>query len=331
MAKVDLVIPNLNGLRFLKPCLDSVLTQTFRDVQVWLVDDGSSDGSVEFVRTHYPQVNVIANATNEGFSAGNNKAIRAGTAEFVATLNNDTTVEAAWLASLVDAMDSGPRIGMCASKMIFASRRDMINSAGILIDRTGIAWDRLGGAPDDTSESAVQPVFGPCAGAALYRRAMLDEIGLFDEDFSGYLEDTDLAWRARWAGWQALYVPQARVYHFHTGTYPAPTKSRLLGRNKVWLIAKNYPSPYLLAYLPLIACYDLAAVVFAIASRRDLNALRGRWVGLRGLPAMLRKRRTLVRRTSSSQIMQWLAPVEAPWRVSRRYRHLRTTETGSAR
>ena len=322
MAQVDLVIPNLNGLRFLKPCLDSVLTQTFRDIQVWLVDNGSTDGSVPYVQMHYPQVRLIANTTNKGFSAGNNQAIRAGAAELVATLNNDTTVEPQWLETLVDAMLADARVGMCASKMLFADRRDTINSAGVVIDRVGIAWDRLGGEVDKPDEDAVRPVFGPCAGAALYRRAMLDEIGLFDEDFFAYLEDTDLAWRARWAGWQALYVPAARVYHFHTGTFPAPIKSRLLGRNKVWLIAKNYPSPYLLAYLPLIAFYDLAAVVFAIASRHDLNALRGRWVGLRGFVAMWRKRRTLVRRVSASHMMNLLAPIEAPRRVHRRYTHL---------
>jgi len=322
MARVDLVILNLNGLHFLKPCLDAVLAQTFHDVQVWLVDNGSTDGSVTFVKTHYPQVNLITNPTNEGFSAANNKAIRAGVAEYVATLNNDTAVEPGWLSALVGAMDANPRIGMCASKMIFASRRDTINSAGIVIDRVGIAWDRLGGQTDDRREDAPQPVFGVCAGAALYRRAMLDEIGLFDEDFFAYLEDADLAWRAQWAAWRAIYVPQARVYHHHTGTSPAPFKSRLLGRNKVWLIAKNYPTLYLLMYLPLIVLYDLTAVAFAVLSRRDLNALRGRLAGLRGLPAMLRKRRRLTRRASGSQIMRLLAPVEPPWRVRRRYQHI---------
>lgn len=325
MARVDLIILNWNGRRFLEPCLEAVLAQTYRDFQIWIVDNGSTDGSVAFIRTRYPQARLIVNASNRGFAAANNQAIRAGTAEYVATLNNDTEVEPAWLEALVQAMDAHPRVGMCASKMLFAGSQTVINSAGIVIDRVGIAWDRSGGQRDDPHEDKMQFVFGACAGAALYRRAMLDEIGLFDEDFFAYLEDVDLAWRAQWAGWQSLYIPQARLYHRHSATAKegSPFKNHLLGRNKVWLIAKNYPAPHIWAYLPLIVGYDLASVIYAVLARGDLGPLQGRLAGLLGLFRVLRTRRALIRRCSSSAIMRQLAPLDPPWRVLDRYRHIR--------
>ena len=191
VMQVTIVILNWNGKRFLAPCLDAVLAQTFRDFEIVLVDNGSSDGSVQFLQRHYPQVRLIVNQRNLGFAAANNQAIRASGSEFVATLNNDTEVEPGWLEALVATVQSDSQVGMCASKMLFAHRRDVINSAGIALDRVGIAWDRLGGRPDDPTTAAPEEVFGPCAGAALYRRQMLDEIGLFNENLP-VCEDYDL-------------------------------------------------------------------------------------------------------------------------------------------
>ena len=324
--RVTVVILNWNGRRFLAPCLDAVLAQTFRDFEIVLVDNGSSDGSVDFLRAHYPQVRLVANAHNVGFAAGNNQAMRASQSEFVATLNNDAVPEPEWLEKLVGAMESDERVGACASKMLFAHRRDVVNSAGIAIDRAGIAWDRLGGQLDTPSSGALEPVFGACAGAALYRRRMLDQVGLFDEDFFAYMEDVDLAWRAQWAGWRALYVPGARVYHHHSATAGegSPFKNRLLGRNKVWLIVKNYPVPHLAWYLPAIVGYDAAAVVYALLLRRDWSPLQGRLAGLRGGWGMLRARRQArrCRRVGGGQVLRCMEPLSAPWRVVERYRHI---------
>jgi GT2 family glycosyltransferase len=333
--QVTVIILNWNGRHYLVPCLDAVLAQTFRDLEVILVDNGSTDGSVELIRATYPQIRLIVNERNLGFAVGNNQAIRASQSEFVATLNNDTEVAPDWLEQLVMAMKGRSQVGACMSKMLFADRPTTINSAGILLDRLGIAWDRLGGQPDDPTTSAPQMIFGACAGAALYRRAMLDEIGLFDEDFFAYLEDVDLAWRAQLADWETLYVPTAQLYHFHsaTGVEGSPFKSRQLGRNKTWLIAKDYPTPHLWAYLPLILFYDLVAVAYATIARRDLNPLWGRLIGLRGLPAMLRKRRELERcqRISAAEMMRRMAPIEAPWRVLARYRHIRAPDEIASR
>ncbi|MBN1954760.1 MAG: glycosyltransferase family 2 protein [Anaerolineae bacterium] len=322
--QVTVIILNWNGQHFLAPCLDAVLAQTFRDFALIVVDNGSTDGSIEFMRDRYPQLQLIANERNLGFAAGNNQAIRASRSEFVVLLNNDTEVEPGWLAALVRAATDDERVGICASKMLFAHRRNVINSAGILVDRAGIAWDRQGGQIDNPQEREWEPVFGACAGAALYRRAMLDEIGLFDEDFFAYLEDADLAWRAQWAGWQARYVPQARVYHHHSGTARegSPFKNHLLGRNKIWMIAKNYP--LLPWYLPVIVSYDVAAVAYTLLRNRDASPLQGRLASLRGIPAMLRKRRMIQRRrrVKGREILRRLEPLSSPWRIPERYDHL---------
>ena len=326
--KVSVVLVNWSGLHHLEDCLPSLVAQTYSDFEVILVDNASTDNSVEWVREHYPQVRILCNETNVGFAAANNQAIRASAAPYVVTVNNDTRADPGWLAALVAIAESDPGVGMCASKMIFADRPNVINSTGINLDAAGIAWDRRGGELDNHQETEPVEVFGPCAGAALYRRAMLDEIGLFDEDFFAYLEDVDLAWRARLAGWRCLYVPAARVYHIHSATAVegSPFKNRLLGRNKVWLIAKNYPMPQLVFYLPLILLYDLAAVLFALVTQGAANSLWGRLEGLAGLPAMWRKRRETQALTRHNRGRPWhvyLSPFELPWQVSARYKHLK--------
>lgn len=333
MPRVQVVIPNWNGRHLLSRCLDALYRQTFKDFAITVVDNGSIDGSVAWLQEHAPFVQVIANATNRGFAAAVNQGIQASESEYIATLNNDTEPEPGWLEALVKAAELDDRVGMCASKMLFATRPDLINSTGICLDPVGISWDCRGGEPDHLSEEKPTEIFGPCAGAALYRRAMLNEIGLFDEDFFAYLEDVDLAWRARLAGWRALYVPGARVYHLHSGTLGegSPLKSFLLGRNKVWLIAKNYPMPSLALYLPLIFIYDSAAVIYTLIMFKNVYALRGRLAGFAGLPKVWSKRHQvqMQRKIHFNEWQKMLCPLEPPWRVTRRYRHLEHIATSA--
>ena len=320
--RVVLVIPNWNGRQYLEPCLRAVFAQEFRDFVVILVDNGSMDGSVDLVRARFPQVRLIENGENRGFAIANNQAIRSSASEFVATLNNDTEVDPGWLGALVRALEGDPSIGMCASKMLLADRRTVVESAGIAVDKAGIVWNREEARDSHPGAAAPVPVFGPCAGAALYRRAMLDEIGLFDEDFFAYMEDVDLAWRAQWAGWGCVYVPQAVVYHVHsaTGREGSHFKNRLLGRNKIWLLCKDYPlRPW---YLLLVLAYDLMSLGYAVAAGRGLGALQGRVESLGKLPHMLAKRRRISRRVSSRAMMAKLQPSENPLAVLRRYARL---------
>jgi len=322
---VSVVIVNWNGKRYLERCLSSVLDQTYRQFEVILVDNGSTDGSVEFVSRTFPQVRLIENPENMGFAAGSNRAIESANGDYVATLNNDAQADGRWLEELVRPMEADQQVGMCASKMLFYHQPQLINSAGISLDKVGIAWDRKLGEPE-ADEDSLQEVFGPCAGAALYKRRMLEEVGLFDEDFFCYLEDVDLAWRARLRGWRSLYVPGAKVYHLHSATSGegSPFKGYFRGRNKVWTIVKNYPNPHLLLWSPLIALYDLGSVLFAFLAERDLSPLRGRMASLRGLPLMLHKRFQIQRgrRLSSTAFQTHMSPAESPWGLYRRYRTL---------
>ena len=208
----------------------------------------------------------------------------------------------------------------------------MINSTGINLDWAGIAWDRRGGEIDDGQESEPVEVFGPCAGAALYRRTMLEELEGFDEDFFAYLEDVDLAWRGRLTGWRCLYVPTAVVYHRHSATTieGSPLKHYLLGRNKVWLIIKNYPMPHLLRYLPIIVLYDLCALPYSLLVRGEWSAIQGRWMALQRIRTIWQKRRIV--QANIRDPYSWIGlmhSIEAPWQILKRYRHLRSLRSPS--
>lgn len=322
---VAVIVVNWNGLRHLEACLSSLVEQTHPHFEVVMVDNGSSDGSVDFVRARFPSVRIIRNEENLGFAAGNNVGIRQIESALIATLNNDAWVEPNWLEELAAAMASDGRVGMCASKMLFARRPDVINSTGICVDRLGIAWDRRGGVPDDEG-LAPEEIFGPCAGAAMYRRELLEDVGLFDEDFFAFLEDVDLAWRAQWRGWRCLYVPTARAYHAHSSTAVegSPLKRHLLGRNKVWTLIKNYPWPQMAFYGPLICLYDFLSVAYGMKSPNGIHSLRGRLASLRGMARMWKKRRAIqeTRSASAGAVMDLLRPVEGPGRIRARYAHL---------
>ena len=325
-ATVSIIVVNWNGRHHLALCLPSLLALTYPTFEIIVVDNGSTDGSTVFLQERFPSVRLISLTKNVGFARGNNIGIRASEADYIATLNNDTKVEPNWLTALVETAESNPTVGMCAAKLLFWDRPDVINSAGICLDRAGIAWDRLGGQPNKAPQPDPLPVFGASAGAALYRRTMLSQIGLFDEDFFAYLEDVDLAWRARLAGWGCLYVDTAVVHHRHSATAieGSPFKNRLLGRNKIWTVLKNYPWQMLLLYLPVFLLYDLGSVAIALLTRRDLTPLHGRLQALTKLSLIWQKRRKIQRnrRISLKEMYALLEPITSPAGVSQRYRHL---------
>jgi GT2 family glycosyltransferase len=336
---VSVVVVTWNGLHHLRRCLPLVLDQALpggAHLELLVVDNASTDGSREYLARLAQQdarLRPILNERNLGFSAPNNTAFRAARGEFVATLNNDTLPQPGCLVALLEAARSDARIGSVASRMVFAHAPGIVQSAGIAIDRAGIAWDRLVGRPVDEAEGGPIEVFGASAGAALYRRAMLEELGGFDERFFMYLEDVDLAWRARLAGWRAVYAPAAVVHHAHSATAGegSPLKNWHLGRNKIWSIAKCYPAPGLWRHLPLIAAYDVASLPYTMVTRRDLSPLLGRLAALRGLASILAERRRLHRRYPAGwrRVAPWMGPVAPPLAVFRRYRRLREVLSGA--
>jgi len=293
MKRTALIVLTWNGLANLQRCLPSVLFQLGADDQLVIVDNASTDGSSAWVAARYPSVHLIRNETNLGFAAAVNQGIRATDSKWVVTLNDDTVVSPGWLDALVTAAESNATVGMVACKMLLASMPDHLDSAGIEVDWAGIAWNRWHGEPVSAHPVAgSEEVFGPCGGAALYRRTMLEQIGLFDEDFFAYYEDVDLAWRARRAGWRCLYVPQAELVHLHsaTGKRVPGLKRYLLGRNKWWTIFKNYPLLQLCMAWPLIVTADLAALCIGCIQDRRFDALRGRLDAFRSWRRFWQKR-----------------------------------------
>ncbi|MCY3802325.1 MAG: glycosyltransferase family 2 protein [Chloroflexi bacterium] len=325
MPKVSIAIVNFNGEALLRKNLPDVLRQDYQDFEIIVVDNGSTDGSVKLLEEEFPEVRVVRLEQNAGFAAGVNRAIESSNGDYVATLNNDARPNPDWLSNLVTFAEENADFGMIASKMVFDHDPAIINSAGISLDLAGIAWDRMVG---DRGGGPSREIFGPSAGAALYRRRLFDDVGGFDESFFAYLEDVDLAWRARLAGWRCWYVATAAVRHEHSATAieGSPFKNFHLGRNKILSILKNYPFPQLLLHAPLIVFYDLGAIPYTLVSRRDPSILLGRLAAFRELRKTLSSRRAIQRsrRVGWSGLSETMDGFYSPWTLFRRYSRLRS-------
>jgi len=251
--------------------------------QLIVVDNGSGDGSAELIARGCPDAEVVALESNRGFAAAVNAALERGGGEWVLLLNNDATIEPDGVAHMLAAGRRGDDIGSVAAEMRFAAEPGVVNSAGIGVDRLGVAFDRRLGEPAGADGSEPVDVFGASGGAALLRRRMLDELGGLDPSFFFALEDADLAWRARMAGWRALCAPSAVVRHHHgaSGRHASAFKHYHVGLNRIRMLAKNAAGVQLRRYWPAIVGYELAYVTSAIVADRTLAPLRGRLRGLR--------------------------------------------------
>jgi GT2 family glycosyltransferase len=293
---LTVVVVNWNGRHLLPGCLGSLRNQTFAPFETLVVDNGSTDGSIELIRAEYPEVRLIEAGRNLGLAAGTNLGVRESAGEFIATLNNDTEVDPCWLAELVHGLERHPAAGSAASKMLLFDRRDTFHAAGDFYGLDGVPGNRGVWQRDSGQFDSEQEVFGACAGAALYRRSMLEEIGLFDESLFMYCEDVDLGFRAQLAGYRCVYVPTAVVYHMLSATGGGPTASYYCGRNFLRVAFRNLPSGLLAEALPRLVC---AQVGFALESVRHLREpaararLRGQLRGLRDLPRLLHQRRQI--------------------------------------
>lgn len=306
MTRISVVVLNFNGKHYLHDCLSSLALQTCGDYEVIVVDNGSYDGSMDYLRSNFPWVRVIRNEENLGFAEGTNSGIRVARGDLILTLNNDTKVDKNFIKHLTKPMFAHADVGMCASKMLLPDGK--INSTGICISRSGAAWDRGMFDPDSGQYNQQEEIFGPCAGAALYRKKMLDEIGLFDEDFFLYMEDVDLAFRGRLAGWKCVYVPEAKVYHHHGGTagFESDLSVYYGNRNIIWYTIKDFPPGLLLTSLPFILARSLAVIPYYILRGQGRVILKSKLDALRGVPGMLRKRSRIVRKTPEYKIAKFI-------------------------
>jgi GT2 family glycosyltransferase len=262
-AEVSVVIPNYNGRTVLPVALNSLRSQTFRNFEVVVVDNGSSDGSVEFLEESFPEARIVRLLRNLGFAGGVNEGIRRTNRPFVALLNNDVEVDPKWLEELYAAMAGKPHVGACQPKIIRYFERDRFDVVGLRLSGTGMI-DVVGGGEKDVGQyDECRYLFGVNAGAALYRRSMLDDVGLFDEQLITSYEDADLSFRAQLAGWSALYVPTAVAHHMvgstrkrrkYYGTY-------LFNRNKVLVFWKNMPAETIRDQWPAFFSYQVEVLV----------------------------------------------------------------------
>lgn len=254
MKKVTIVIPNYNGCHFLQPCLDALRAQTCQDFEVLLVDNASSDGSVEFLQEHYPEVRVDVMQENLGFSGGVNYGIMHSETPYVILLNNDTEVHPDYVKEMIRGIEKSPKIFSVSSRMIQYYNREYMDDAGDMFCVMGWSMQRGIGRPITAYEKPCK-VFSACAGAAIYRREVFDEIGLFDEMHFAYLEDIDVGYRANIKGYINIYAPKAIVYHVGSGTSGSKYNSfkvKLTARNSVYLLYKNMPKPQILFNLPTV-------------------------------------------------------------------------------
>ena len=260
---VSIIILNWNGMEHLEVCLKSALAQNYDNLEVIVVDNGSTDGSIEYIRKEFQgRVKLIVNSENVGFAKGNNIGFENSSGKYVIALNNDTEVDSNWVRSMVEVAEDNCDVGMLASKILSFFNRTEIDCVGHLIYPDGLSRGRGRGEIDQGQYDSIDEVVFPSGCAAFYRKEMLDEIGYFDDEFFIYVEDTDLGMRGRLAGWKCLYVPNAVIYHKYSATMGGytPRKAFLVERNRIWFAMKNLPFSLLLtSFYYTLARYLLQA------------------------------------------------------------------------
>jgi len=257
MKKVAVIIVNWNGKKFLGNCLKSVYEQSYDNFDLYFVDNGSIDDSVEFVKKNFPKACIISLTENTGFALGNNigieKALEDSDVEYVVLLNNDTVTEKDWLQSLVKLVDYENKVDMISSKSLFLDGK--VQTIGLKFEKN-LMGDSLGGlaigfGQNDTDFNKVEEVFCPSGVSCLYSRRLLQEVGFFDEDFFAYAEDLDLGMRARKKGYKCLFSPDSRLIHLHSqssGGRASKFKSFLIKRNIYFVAIKNFSTKDLLLF-----------------------------------------------------------------------------------
>jgi GT2 family glycosyltransferase len=292
----SIIIPNWNGLQHLEACLGALSEQKSTGFEVIVVDNGSVDGSTAYIREHFPTVLLVELKENQGFTGACNAGYEVARGAYIILLNNDTEVDPEWLGQLLSAFERHSDAGIIASKIMLYDRRDYFHAAGDFYRLNAIPGNRGVWEKDSGQYNVEEQVFSACGAAAAYRREMLDEIGFLDDQFYFSCEDIDLGWRAHMAGWKAIYVPKAIVYHKLKATGGSITGSYFDGRNFLYLIWKNYPWSLLKRHWPGILKAQFQITWLALRAWRGPAArarLRGQAAGFLGLFKMLPARRQI--------------------------------------
>jgi len=331
--KAAIIIVNWNGLRLLKNCLASIYDQSYKNFDVYFVDNGSIDGSPDYIKANFPETKIIQLDKNYGFAKGNNEGIKEAfkdkEVEYIVCLNNDTTVEKNFLEKTILVAEKHNNVSSVAPKIKFLYEKNLIDSVGILIHRDGGGINRGVREFDRGQYNISEEIFGACGAAALYKKRALEDIKYkeeyFDNIFFAYYEDLDLAWRLRLAGWKSIYQPEAIIYHAHsvTAVSYSPFKAFHINRNRFFMIIKDFPFRHLIKALLLTPIRYLLLLnsirikkgpSYKLKEKTDIFTLfiivlRGWFDVLRYLPIMLQKRCFIQKnkKASNKEIKKWFS------------------------
>ncbi len=301
---VSIVIPNWNGIKFIKVCLESVLQSTFTNYEVIVVDNGSTDGSRELVEDLFHRVggtegpptrctcHMVRLSKNLGFARACNEGIKAAEGKYVVLLNNDVEVEKTWLRELVEGMERHPECGMGTSKMVQYDNREQLYNTGDLFNIWCTGGARGFGEIDCGQYDEEDYIFGACAGAGIYKKSLFKRIGLFDEDFFIFSEDVDLNIRAQCVGERCIFLPKAVVYHWGTATVGFHSNRHVFlgARNDLFVLVKNYTLREFIKYFIKIFTHQYKLIKVFSLEGQGCTILRSRLSFLFYLPSMFLKR-----------------------------------------
>jgi len=294
--KVGVLVLNQNGAHFLDACFGSLLDNTFSSFDIYLIDNNSSDDSVEFTRNRYPTVRVIENESNLGFAGAYDRAIRSLDYDYVVLLNNDTTVDRRWLEALVSVMERDHRIAACGSKIVMMWDKCLIDHAGGMLTSIGSGLDLGKWARDEGQYDKTREVGFGCGCSLLLRRQAYLDVGGFDPDYIIYHEDVDLCWKFHLFGYSVMYVHDSIVYHHLGGgeiqSIENPWKVYLCQKNRLANMIKNMGPKKLALSLLVSAGYDAVRTLrYLLLGRLDLLKMLAK-----GYVQTFRQWRDLIRR-----------------------------------
>jgi len=307
---VSIVIACTNNLDITRKCLDSIFSQTYPHKEVIFVDNGSEERMGDILAKQYPDIRIIRLEQNTGFSGGYNNGMSSARGKYIAILNNDAVLESNWIESLVGPLEKDPSVGSISSIILNGFNPDIIDSVGVGIYIDGMSRQRDYKKKRVNFHNSTETLI--CSGCAcMYRKETLDKIGLFDNDFFAYCEDTDLGLRLQWAGYTSLIVPETAVYHFHSMTLGKFSlfKLYLVERNHIWVFVKNFPAPFWLLY-PFASLFRiLFAVIFSLSGKGEpaqffdkntkkeivITVLQAYFDSLKGFKKMYLRRRAIIK------------------------------------
>jgi GT2 family glycosyltransferase len=329
---VSIVIVTWNGRQHLDVCLAAVAAQQGVSFETVLVDNGSTDGTAEYVRSAYPWVRLVALSANRGFAGGNNAGVREARGRLIAFLNNDTAAEPDWLRELIAGLDEPARFSLVTSRIVYMHDPSTIDSAGDGVLRSGGAFKRHHGAPTSVASESGE-VFGACGAACAMPKAVFEELGGFDENFFASHEDVDLSYRARLRGYRCRYVASAIVRHRGSATLGRISAQAVFHgqRNLEWMYVKNTPGDLLVRSFAEHVIYNLAAAAYFARAGLLGTFVRAKCAALIGLPRVLKQRAAVQRsrRLDSRAISPLLA---SGWlSAKRREKQFDTTLAGDTR